>query len=119
MRNLLALIGLAVVLFFGLGWYFNWYSFAVQPGVDGQRRIELNVNTNKIVSDTKSGVETVGEVIKNRSSDETPATNRTTPSSTPAAADTPNAATANTDNGKSQPIRFQDLPSFFRPARAQ
>ncbi|MCZ2342489.1 MAG: hypothetical protein LC104_11950 [Bacteroidales bacterium] len=121
MRNLLALIGLAVVLFFGLGWYFNWYSFAVLPGADGQKRIELNVNTNKIVNDTKSGVETVGEVIKNRSANETPATNRST-SETPSNANstptpTPNAAP--TQNGNSQPIRFQDLPSFFRPARPQ
>jgi hypothetical protein len=113
MRNLLALVGLAVVLFFGLGWYFNWYSFAVQPGVDGQRRIELNVNTNKIVSDTKSGVETVGEVIKSRSNDDTPATTASTP------ATTPSTAPAKADNGNATPIRFQDLPSFFRPARPQ
>jgi hypothetical protein len=31
-RNLLALVGLAVVVFVGGGWYFNWYTVKVQAG---------------------------------------------------------------------------------------
>ena len=96
MRNLLALIGLIVVLFFGLGWYFQWYTFVLHPGEDGQRRIELNVNTNKIADDTQSGVAKVGEIIKERSPDQSPATTPVTDTT---------------------PVRFEDLPSFFRPTQ--
>ena len=98
MRNMLALIGLIVVLFFGLGWYFQWYTFVLHPGENGQRRIELNVNTNKIVDDTKSGVSTVGEIIKERTPDASTVTS------------TAETAPATT------PVRFEDLPSFFRPS---
>lgn len=99
MRNLLALIGLVVVLFFGMGWYFQWYTFAVQPSDNGQQRIELNVNTQKIVTDAKSGVNTVSKVIKESNE-------ATTPVSTPTTATTPST----------QPVKFEDLPSFFRPS---
>lgn len=64
MRNLLALVGLVIVLFFGIGWYRGWYTFEVEPGTDGKKKIELNVDTRKIESDvirTKEGVENLRE----------------------------------------------------------
>jgi hypothetical protein len=64
MRNLLALIGAVVVLFVGLGWYLGWYKFAIEPSANGQQRIQLDVNTDKILSDTKTAGERVGHVIQ-------------------------------------------------------
>ena len=63
MRNLLALIGLAVVLVGGLGWYLGWYQLATQPGVDGHRTITVDVNTKKAVEDGKNGVQKVSNII--------------------------------------------------------
>jgi hypothetical protein len=65
MRNLLALIGLVVVAFIGLGWYFQWYSFVITPGNDGRVKFQGDVDTNKIVEDAKKAGETVGNVVKN------------------------------------------------------
>lgn len=59
MRNLLALIGLAVVAFFGVGYYMGWYKLAVQPGTGGTQRISLDVDTKKIAADVKTAA---GEV---------------------------------------------------------
>jgi hypothetical protein len=98
MRNLLALIGLAVVLFFGLGWYFQWYTFSIQSTDNGRKRIELDVDTIKIVSDTKSGVEKVGAIL-----------------------DAPKSpAPSSEDVSEMKPVttsvQFENLPSFFRPS---
>ena len=69
MRNLLALIGLAVVVFFGAGWYFGWYAFNVERGSDGKLKILGDVDTNKIAEDAKKLSERVGQIAN-----ETPAT---------------------------------------------
>jgi hypothetical protein len=62
-RNLLSLVGLVVVVFLGLGWYLNWYSFAVQPGTDGKQRIQVDVDTRKITDDAQRARERVGKVL--------------------------------------------------------
>lgn len=59
MRNLLALVGLAIVTFFGLGWYLGWYSIALAPGRDGRQTVTLDVDTKKITDDAKKGIEKV------------------------------------------------------------
>ncbi len=59
MRNLLALLGLAVVTFFGLGWYLGWYTLAVEAGTDGKKKVHLDVDTKKIGEDAKKGLEKV------------------------------------------------------------
>jgi hypothetical protein len=64
MRNLLALIGLAVVGFAGVGWYQGWYVFALQPGANGKQRIQLDVDTHKIAEDAKKLGETVGKTVE-------------------------------------------------------
>lgn len=63
MRNLLALVGLVVVVFAGVGWYRGWYSFAVSPGADGKQRITVDVDTNKLTTDARTGASRVGEAI--------------------------------------------------------
>lgn len=65
MRNILALIGLVVVVFVGAGWYFGWYKFAVSPSLDGKQHIQLEVDTRKIGEDAKKAGETVSNVVQN------------------------------------------------------
>jgi hypothetical protein len=63
-RNILALIGAAVVIFVGLGWYLGWYTFALQAGSDGKQRIQLDVDTHKITDDVKKVGQTVGKTVQ-------------------------------------------------------
>ena len=63
MKNILALIGLAVVLFAGLGWYLGWYKLGVEPAADGHRKINVDVDVNKIKSDAKKGEQKIEQVI--------------------------------------------------------
>ena len=60
MKNLLALVGLVVVLVAGGGWYLGWYKLGSEPAGSGHRKINVDVNTNKISEDLKKGRETVG-----------------------------------------------------------
>ena len=63
MKNILALIGLVVVLTAGLGWYLGWYKLGTEPGDSGHRVINVDVNTQKITDDLKKGGQKVGEII--------------------------------------------------------
>lgn len=63
MKNLLALIGLAVVLVVGLGWYLGWYQVATEPTTDGHRKINVDLNTKKITEDVKKGEKVVGGIL--------------------------------------------------------
>ena len=73
MRNLLALVGLAVVLFGGCGWYFQWYTFATRTGPDGKRQILLDVDTKKIADDARQLGEKVGHAADSTAAPATPA----------------------------------------------
>ncbi len=63
MKNILALVGLAIVLFVGLGWQLGWYKVATEPTADGHRKINVDLDTKKITTDIKTGTQKVGEVI--------------------------------------------------------
>lgn len=63
MRNLLALIGLLVVGFGGLGWYLGWYKVNVTKAPDGNLRIEADVDTKKVGSDAGELLKKGGEVV--------------------------------------------------------
>ena len=54
MKNILALVGLLVVLVAGLGWYLGWYQLSTQPGADGHRTINVDVNQKKILEDEQN-----------------------------------------------------------------
>jgi hypothetical protein len=56
MRNLLALLGFALVVFLAVGWYMDWYSFASHTDT-----IEIGVNKKKMVDDA--------EAVKKKASD--------------------------------------------------
>jgi hypothetical protein len=63
MRNLLALIGLAVVVFVVVGYTRGWYSFQVSASSDGKSHIAVDVDKNRIVNDGKEAGSKVGEFV--------------------------------------------------------
>ena len=69
MRNILALIGLIVVVFVGAGWYFKWYQFVVTPSLDGKQHIQVEVDTKRIGEDAKKFGETVNSAVQNAQKD--------------------------------------------------
>ena len=63
MRNLLALIGLLVVGFLGLGWYLDWYRVAREPGPDGTQRLQVDIDSKKIGADVQHGLRRGSEIL--------------------------------------------------------
>lgn len=63
MRNLLALVGLVVVAFAGVGWYRQWYTLGVQAGTDGTQRITVDVKTKHMGQDLGAAKERVGKFL--------------------------------------------------------
>jgi len=61
MRNLLALIGLAVVVFLGVGYHQGWYTLDTSTGLNGKKHISFEVDTKKIEGDIKDGGEKLAE----------------------------------------------------------
>ena len=74
MKNLLALVGLLVVGFGGLGWYLGWYNLNVKSTPDGKYNVAGDIDSRKITDDVKNFGKKVGKVLN----DETPATPTTT-----------------------------------------
>jgi hypothetical protein len=61
MRNLLALLGAALVTFLAVGWYLDWYHITPKAtGLSGQQGEEVIINKKKIVDDVNRGIK-VGE----------------------------------------------------------
>ena len=63
MRNLLALVGLAVIGFGGVGWYAGWYKFSVAKTPDGNLQINTTVDTKKASAEMSDFLKNVGTVI--------------------------------------------------------
>src|SRR4051794_33230095 len=63
MRNLLALVGLAVVLFAGIGWKLGWYTFQTTTTSPGHRQFNVDVDTKKITTDVKQGEQRVEKAL--------------------------------------------------------
>jgi hypothetical protein len=57
MRNLLTLLGFALMVFLVLGYFLDWYSFSTQPGDSGHISLQLDVNKKKIGDDVQHGVQ--------------------------------------------------------------
>src|SRR5581483_5141374 len=56
MRNLLALLGAAVVAFAAVGWYLDWYHVSSTPASAGHRNVNIDLNSGKILDDVNKGV---------------------------------------------------------------
>jgi hypothetical protein len=63
MRNILALVGLAVVLVVGLGWYLGWYHVKTEPAGPGHTHVTVDVDRDKIIKDEKAAVKKVEEIL--------------------------------------------------------
>ncbi|MGL4421548.1 MAG: hypothetical protein ACRCZF_12835 [Gemmataceae bacterium] len=63
MRSLFQLVGFIVVVFFGAGWYFGWYSFNWSRTADGKTDVQFKVDNGKVIDDIKKGGEKVGNLI--------------------------------------------------------
>jgi hypothetical protein len=61
MRNLLALLGFALVTFLALGWYLDWYRITPKASATaGHQGVEIDINRKKIGEDVSRGIK-VGE----------------------------------------------------------
>jgi hypothetical protein len=61
MRNLLALLGFALVTFLVVGWYLDWYHLTPKASATpGQQSEEITINKKKIADDVHRGIK-VGE----------------------------------------------------------
>ncbi|MGL6096224.1 MAG: hypothetical protein ACRC7O_10565 [Fimbriiglobus sp.] len=81
MRNMLALIGLVVVTFCGVGWYRGWYSFEMSPGESGKQRIQVDVDTDRIKSDAKEATQRIEQIAKDPNAPAAPSTVKVTETS--------------------------------------
>lgn len=61
MRNLLALLALAVIVFAGLGWWLDWYQIRSQTGITGNQSVNIDINGSKISSDVRKGIQKLEE----------------------------------------------------------
>jgi hypothetical protein len=84
MRNLLALIGLAVVALAAIGWYCEWYKLTVTRDQSGQPEIKTTVNTDKVADDSSAFFKRMEELVseKVRAGEKKPEPS-TTPSNIP------------------------------------
>jgi hypothetical protein len=66
MRNLLALIGLVVVVGGGVGWYMGWFKLSYTRGTDGTIEIKTDVNTKKVETDSTTFFKNATSVVGNQ-----------------------------------------------------
>ena len=63
MRNLLALIGLIIVVFFTVGYFRGWYTFNLATDTGGKTNINIGVDRTKVGGDFEEGRKWTGEKI--------------------------------------------------------
>lgn len=71
MRNMLALVGAAVVAFGGVGWYLDWFKIHSTPAPSGHRSVNIDIDTVKIGEDLHRGTVKVQEVLDKKKDGET------------------------------------------------
>lgn len=65
MRNLLALLGLALVVVGGLGWYLGWYKVKSEPTTSpGHHNVSIDIDTTKIGKDLHQGEEKLQKMLQ-------------------------------------------------------
>ncbi|MCI0461648.1 MAG: hypothetical protein L0Z62_32255 [Gemmataceae bacterium] len=72
MRNLLALIGAAVVAFVVVGWMLGWYKVKTTTTPQGHRQVNIDLNGPKIKADLARGREQLSGFLEQSSSQPTP-----------------------------------------------
>jgi hypothetical protein len=64
MRNLLALVGAAVLTFAAVGWYLGWYT--LQPALSstpGHQSVNIDIDGKKLNADLKTGEKKAEKVL--------------------------------------------------------
>jgi hypothetical protein len=107
MKNLLALVGLAVVGFGTAGWYLGWYNVATQKDAQGHTHVELEVDSSKVQHDLQQGEQKVLTVIEQK-------TATTVPAQAPANQQTPTAPAQ--PRSMTSHARIGDIQSGSQPA---
>lgn len=80
-KNLLTLVGLAVVGFGVAGWYLGWYNIATQTDATGHTHVDVQVDSSKVVQDLQNGGATLQNAVNqqaNRRRPDAPAGNPST-----------------------------------------
>lgn len=98
MKNLLALVGLLVVGFGGVGWYMNWYSLKVDRGTAGELQVQTKVNTKQVADDTGNWLQQAGKFLDakvQKASDDAKVATPGAPVTTPGPVTTPTTPPAN------------------------
>ncbi|MCI0702184.1 MAG: hypothetical protein L0241_13960 [Planctomycetia bacterium] len=96
MRNILALIGLVVVVFAGVGWYMGWYKLNVSKS-EGNLQIQTDVDTKKVGADSSDFMKNVGAVIGSHVDQAAQDAKSSAPNTTPGTTPGPISAPQNTD----------------------
>jgi hypothetical protein len=63
MRNILAVVGAAVVAFLAVGWYLGWYQVSSTTSSKGPQSVQVDINPNKITEDVRKGVENGEKIV--------------------------------------------------------
>jgi hypothetical protein len=61
MKNLLALVGLVVVLVAGAGWYLGWYKLSSESG-----HVKVDLDTKEMTDDLKKGRDAFNNILENQ-----------------------------------------------------
>jgi len=72
-KNLLALIGLVVVVFVGVGWYLGWYKIGEQTDAQGHPQLKIQVDSSQVAKDLKKAEQEVIESLDKTKAAMTPA----------------------------------------------
>ncbi len=68
MRNLLALVAIALLTFVALGWYLDWYQVSSEPASGGHRQVNIDLNNPKIGEDFEKAGKKVRQLLEKNSS---------------------------------------------------
>ena len=80
MRNLLALLGAAILTILVAGWYLGWYNISSAPSTNsGHSKLEVDINSDKIGKDVKKGEQNVQDFIEKKGAANSTPTTPTTP----------------------------------------
>jgi hypothetical protein len=85
MRNLLALLGAAVVTFAGAGWYLGWYTLTPTPSSGpGHQGVTIDFDGKKFDADLHKGEQKVEQALERAAHHDDTAKQAKSPGSPPA-----------------------------------
>jgi hypothetical protein len=65
MKNLLAFLAAAVIMFGGVGWYLDWFQVFNGPAAAGHHVFSVDLDAAKMQADVRKGEEKVADAIEN------------------------------------------------------